>query len=123
MNAPARKTILIADDEAPIRAIIKKCLPKYAFLEAQDGVQALETAQAKHPDLVLLDIMMPKMNGYDVCHKLKTDLSTRAIPIVMITGLGYDLNAKLSQSLGADAYITKPFTAKDLTDIVDRLLG
>jgi two-component system alkaline phosphatase synthesis response regulator PhoP len=123
MNAPTKKTILIADDEAPIRNIIKKCLPGYAFLEAQDGVQALEMAQAQHPDLILLDIMMPKMNGYDVCHKLKTDLSTRAIPIVMITGLGYDLNAKLSQSLGANAYITKPFTTKDLTDTVERLLG
>jgi CheY-like chemotaxis protein len=116
----SKKTILIADDETIIRDLLKKCLDEYMVIEAADGAQALESARSNHPDLILLDIMMPKMDGYTVCQKLKADGATGTIPIVMVTGLCFSLNARLSQSLGADGYITKPFTGKELTDTVKK---
>ena len=70
----------------------------------------------------MLDIMMPKMDGYTVCQKLKEDASTRTIPIIMATSLGFELNATLSQSLGAQAYFTKPFDLKMLSSMVKQLL-
>ena len=114
---------MIADDEKTIRALVTKCLGDYVVIEAEDGAQALDLVQLCKPDLLILDIMMPRMDGYTVCQRLKMDILTKGIPIVMLTSLGSELNAKLSQNLGADAYITKPFSAKELTDTVDHLLG
>jgi two-component system alkaline phosphatase synthesis response regulator PhoP len=119
----SKRTILVADDETIIRDLAKRCLGEYIVIEAADGVQALESARSIHPDLILLDIMMPKIDGYTVCQKLKADVETSTIPIVMVTGLGFSLNARLSQSLGADGYITKPFTVKELTDTVKRFFA
>jgi CheY-like chemotaxis protein len=122
INTQANKTVLVADDEPSIRALVNKYLGEYVVLEAEDGAQALEAAQAYNPDLILLDIMMPKIDGYTVCQRLKADPLTNGIPIVMLTGLGFSLNVKLGQSLGADAYITKPFGEKELKAAIDKLL-
>ncbi len=123
MNLLSKKKILVADDEQSIRSLVTRFLSnKYAILEAEDGEEAIEMSRSQKPDLILLDIMMPKMDGYTACHTLKRDPLTKAIPVVMLTGLGYALNMKLSQDMGADGYITKPFTTKDLLDTIGQCL-
>lgn len=123
MNPLNKKKILIADDEQPIRSLVTRFLGnKYTVLEAGDGEVTIELSRRQKPDLILLDIMMPKMDGYTACHTLKRDPVTKTIPVVMLTGLGYALNLKLSQEMGADGYITKPFTHQDLLDTIGKLL-
>ena len=123
MNLLNKKKILVADDEQSIRALVTRFLSNnYTVFEAEDGEVAIEMARLQKPDLILLDIMMPKMDGYTACHTLKRDPLTKTIPVVMLTGLGYALNLKLSQEIGADGYITKPFTHQDLLDTIGKLL-
>ncbi len=119
-----RKKIIIADDEADIRWLVKSLLGKYyIILEANNGEQAVNITRTEKPALVLMDILMPKMDGYTACHAIKTNQVTKAIPVVMLTGVGHALNQKLAQELGADGYITKPFGSQELLDIIDRLLA
>lgn len=123
MNLLIKKKILVADDEQSIRSLVTRFLSNnYTVLEAEDGEVAIEMARLQEPDLILLDIMMPKMDGYTACHTLKRDPLTKTIPVVMLTGLGYALNLKLSQEMGADGYITKPFTHQDLLGTIGKLL-
>ena len=96
---------------------------KYFVLEAKDGEEAVDMARNLKPDLILLDLMMPKLDGLTACYAIKTDQATEAIPVVMLTGIGYKLNVKLSQELGANEYITKPFSSRGLLDTVSRLLS
>ncbi|MFZ5989349.1 MAG: response regulator YycF [Bacillota bacterium] len=105
--------ILIVDDEKNIVDILKFNLTKEGFstLEANDGEQALETALNEKPDLILLDIMLPKMDGFTVCRKLRESVST---PIIMITAKEEEVDKVLGLELGADDYITKPFSTREL---------
>jgi len=117
------KKILIVDDEPSVRALVKKLLGKgYVVLEANDGEEAVNMAFNQKPDLILMDILMPKMDGYTACNKVKKDPLTRAIPVVMLTAVDHELNVKLSQEMGANGYITKPFTPRDLLAAVDQFL-
>ena len=118
------KKILIADDEASVRLLVKKLLSKnYIVLEANDGKEAVTMAYSEKPDLILMDIMMPKMDGNTACYALKMNQDTKAIPVVMFTAIGYELNKKLSQDvMGADGYITKPFSRQDLLDTISQFL-
>ena len=119
-----REKILIVDDEVDIRRLVKSSLGTYyRILEASNGEQAVNITRTEKPALVLMDILMPKMDGYTACHTIKTDQATKAIPVVMLTGVGHALNRKLAQELGADGYITKPFGSRELLDIIDRLLA
>lgn len=105
-----RNTILVVDDtEENIDVLVDLLSEDYKLLVALNGKRALELALANKPDLILLDIMMPEMNGYDVCKALKSDESTIHIPIVFITALRDDSNEELGISLGAVDYIVKPF--------------
>jgi len=118
-----RKKILITDDEENIRLLVSNMLGKdYIVLEASDGREAVDMARSQQPDLILMDILMPKMDGYTACNKVKKDPLTRAIPVVMLTAVDHELNVKLSQEMGANGYITKPFTPRDLLDAVDQFL-
>ncbi|MFC2062947.1 response regulator [Chloroflexota bacterium] len=118
------KTVLIADEEENIRRLVHIMLGKdYVVLEVADGEAAVDIARKKRPDLVLLDIMMPKMDGYAACYKIKSDQVTKKIPVVMVSGLGYELNRKLAKQLGADGYINKPFNLWELQGIVGRLVS
>ena len=118
-----RKKILIADDEANIRLLVSSMLAKdYTVLKASDGEEAVDMTRTQKPDLVLMDIMMPKIDGYSALSMLKTDEATKHIPIVMLTAVGQELNKKLAQKMGADGYITKPFTQQDLLHTIGRLV-
>lgn len=119
-----KKQVLIVDDEPSVRQLVSRMLGKdFAVLEAQDGAEAINMAHIHKLDLILMDMMMPKVDGLTACYAIKTDQATKEIPVVMITAVGYDLNKRLSQDImGANGYITKPFTNKDLRDAIDRLL-
>lgn len=119
-----RKKILITDDEENIRLLVSSMLGEdYIVLEASDGREAVDMAHSQQPDLILMDILMPRMDGYTACHKIKQDPLTRAIPVVMLTAIDHELNVKLSQQMGASGYMTKPFTPRDLQDAVKHFLG
>jgi two-component system, OmpR family, alkaline phosphatase synthesis response regulator PhoP len=120
----SNKTILIADDEPDIRLMVSRMLSKDCFvLEAADGDEAVNVARVQKPDLILMDIMMPGKDGYSACHSIKSDTATKSIPVVMVTGIDHQLNVKLSAEVGADGYITKPFSLEDLLEVVDRFLS
>jgi len=118
-----KKKILIADDEQSIRLLVRRLLSQnYIVLEASDGEEAIDIARSQKPDLILMDIMMPKVDGYTACHQITKDQATKAIPVVMLTGVGHELNKKLSFEVGAKGYITKPFSLQDLLDVIGPLL-
>jgi two-component system alkaline phosphatase synthesis response regulator PhoP len=112
-----KKKILIADDELYIRLLVKDILePEFTVIEASNGEEAVSAARAEQPDLVLMDILMPKLDGYTACYAIRNSEQTKDIPVVMLTGVGHDLNRQLSHEMGAIAYITKPFNPEDLLD-------
>ena len=114
-----KRKILIVDDELYIRQLVNSALSRdYAVLEASDGEEAIDVTRTQKPDLILMDVLMPNLDGYTACYEIKKDQATRAIPVVMLTGIGHELNKKLAQELGADGYITKPFNLQDLLDTV-----
>ena len=108
-----KKTILIVDDEKPIVDILVYNLEKegYNTLEANDGLTAVEIALNKKPDLFLLDIMLPRMDGLTVCKKIRSSLN---VPILMLTAKDEEIDKILGLELGADDYITKPFSVREL---------
>ena len=118
------KTVLIADDEEVVRALVAATIDgdRYTVLLAKDGEEALQMARNKMPDLLFLDIMMPKKNGYDVCHELKDDPATRHIKVVMLTALAQDADRKKALFAGADDYFTKPFSPTALLQKVGQFL-
>jgi len=119
-----RKKIVIADDEYFIRLLVKKLLgAKYIVFEAGDGEEAINITRMEQPDLVLMDIMMPKLDGYAACGQIKRDEVTREIPVIMLTGAGQELIKKLALQIGADAYMTKPIDPERLWGEVKTLLG
>jgi len=118
-----KTTILVVDDEESVRRVVVRMLgDEYVVLEATNGWEAVDIAHRHQPDIILMDIMMPKMDGYIACSKIKTDQATKHIPIVMLTAVGQELNKKLARTMGAEGYITKPFTQQDLLDAIYRLV-
>ena len=107
------KTILIVDDEQPIVDILVYNLQKegYKTIEAGDGLTAVELATEKRPDLILLDIMLPKLDGLSVCKRIKNSFN---VPIIMLTAKDGEIDKILGLELGADDYITKPFSVREL---------
>ena len=108
------KKLLIVDDEAHIRMLIEQTLEELEdegveFLTAENGEEALAIIQAENPQLVFLDVMMPKMNGMEVCRRVKKELSLNNVYIVLLTAKGQELDRLKGQEVGADVYMTKPF--------------
>ncbi len=106
--------LLIVDDEAHIRMLIGQTLEELEdegvnFFTAENGEQALEIIQAENPQLVFLDVMMPKMNGMEVCRRVKKELLLDKVYIVLLTAKGQELDRQKGQEVGADVYMTKPF--------------
>jgi two-component system, OmpR family, alkaline phosphatase synthesis response regulator PhoP len=108
------KKLLIVDDESHIRTLLEQTLEELEddgieFLSAENGEQALEIIEAEQPQLVILDVMMPKMNGMEVCRRVKKELSLNNVYIVLLTAKGQELDRQKGQEVGADVYMTKPF--------------
>lgn len=114
------KTVLIADDEADIVETLAFMLEAQEFtvITANDGEAALMKAKEERPDLILLDVMMPKINGYKVCRLLKFDKQYSNIPILMLTARSQDEDRAIGEETGADEYITKPF---DIEEVVEKV--
>lgn len=119
------KKVLIADDEPNIVLSLEFLMKKAGFevAVARDGEEALAQVAAFNPDLVLLDIMMPKKSGYEVCDILRADPERAGMKIVMLSAKGRDTEVAKGMALGADAYVTKPFSTKDLVARVAELLN
>ena len=119
----AKKKVLIVDDEPNVRRLSRKILNNtFDVVEAEDGRQAIEIAVTQQPDVILMDMMMPKMDGLSACHAIKKDPTTKSIPVIMVTAIGFELNIKLSQQMGASGYVTKPFSSQDLLDKIGEVL-
>ncbi|MFN5857028.1 MAG: response regulator transcription factor [Pseudanabaenaceae cyanobacterium] len=106
--------VLIVDDEPHIRMLLEQTLEELedadvVLLTAENGAEALEVITAEKPDLVFLDVMMPKLNGFDVCHQVKHELKMDTVYIIMLTAKGQEFDKARGKEVGADIYMTKPF--------------
>lgn len=119
---PERKKILIADDEPGVRLLVRSVLShNYTVIEAADGQEAVGAALKYKPALILMDILMPK-DGLQALYEIKSNLATKAIPVVMLTAVDQELDRKLCAELGAAQYITKPFGPQELLNTINQLL-
>lgn len=116
--------ILIAEDSSTVRRLIAARLAAdgYEVLEAEDGEQALATVRAEHPDLLVLDKVMPKLDGFEVIRELRADPDTRAVPIVMLTERSNEQDVLGGLDLGVDEYMPKPFSPHELSARIRRTL-
>jgi len=118
------KKVLVVDDEKFVRELIKIKLGRCGLTvtEATNGLEAVEMAPRLKPDIILMDVMMPKMNGFEACEKLKSMPETARIPIVMLTARGEQMNLEKGLSLGATDYMSKPFSPQKLAELVIEIL-
>ena len=119
------KKILIADDEPNIVISLEFLMKREGFQVsiANDGEAALEAIRSESPDLVLLDVMMPKKTGFEVCQAVRSDPAHAATRILMLTATGRESEVATGRAMGADAYMTKPFSTKELVERVREMLG
>lgn len=119
------KTILIADDNAVSRELTRECLEDSGFhlIEASNGKEALQLLKTGRPDLVLLDIQMPEMDGYAVIRAVRADPELRTLPVIAITAFAMEGDSERAAAAGFDAYITKPIRVQSLRQEIQRLLG
>jgi two-component system alkaline phosphatase synthesis response regulator PhoP len=118
------KTVLVVDDDAAVVELLRANLEMsgYQVLVAYDGLEALDAIRAEMPDLVILDIQMPRLNGWDVLWDLRHDDATKRLPVIMLTILGDNKNVTRGWSEGVDCYISKPFDVEEVLAMVARLL-
>ncbi|EON93446.1 response regulator receiver protein [Marinobacter lipolyticus SM19] len=119
------KTVLIADDEPNIVISLEFLLKQagYRVVVAHDGQEALEAIRRESPDLVLLDVMLPRLSGFDVCQKIRENPDWRDMRVLMLTAKGREVEVSKGLALGADAYITKPFSTQELLAEIATHLG
>ena len=117
-------TLLLVDDEPNILISLEFLMKRegYQVLLARDGVEALELLAQHRPDLIFLDVMMPRKNGFEVCQELRANDAYKSIRILMLTAKGRDTDVAKGLALGADAYMTKPFSTRELVEKVRSLL-
>jgi len=120
--------LLIVDDEAHIRMLLEQTLEELedegvVFFTAENGEEALEIIQSENPQLVFLDVMMPKMNGMEVCRRVKKELGLNNVFIVLLTAKGQELDRQKGQEVGADLYMTKPFDPEMILAKAKEVLG
>ena len=121
-------TILVVDDEVHIRALLEQTLEELEddgveILVAGDGAAGLDLVRQHHPDVVFLDVMMPKMNGYDVCSAIKADPDTAGTFVVMLTARGQETDRERGTEVGADVFTTKPFAPDEILSLARSALG
>ncbi len=121
----ADRQIVVADDDADILRLIERRMARrgYEVVTATNGAEALDAVQAIHPAAVVLDWLMPKMTGSQACEALKANPSTSDIPVVLLTAKAADADVEEGLSVGADAYLTKPFDIHELDALVRRVIG
>ena len=118
--------LLIADDDPELMGILIKRLQQseeYEFITASDGVRAVEMVRANKPDAVILDVMMPRKNGWEVLKEIRKDETVSTTAVLMLTGIGSSLNEMTSPLYGADAYLDKPFNFSELIFKIKRMLN
>ena len=117
--------ILVVEDEPEIRVLVKTILEKagYSVVEAEDGEAALRLVNEEEPDLVLLDVMIPCIEGWEVCRRIRENEATKTLPIIMVTVRTTDEDIQRSVECGANAHINKPFDQRELLDTIKKLLG
>lgn len=118
------RKILIADDEQNILISLEFLMKRegYEVIVAQDGEEAVHKIRSERPDLVLLDVMMPRKSGFEVCQEVKADAELARVRILMLTAKGRDTEVAKGLALGADAYMTKPFSTRELVEKVRSML-
>lgn len=119
-----KKSILIIDDESEFLKIMKVWLESlgYTVITAQDGKSGLGKARESNPDMIILDVLMPEMNGYEVCRLLKFDEKYKSIPVIMLTAKTQNVDRQLGERVGADDYISKPFKNEELLAKIKNIL-
>jgi two-component system alkaline phosphatase synthesis response regulator PhoP len=122
------KKILIVDDEPFIRTLLEQALEDFEdkgviLLTAGDGEEALRLAQTERPDLVLLDVMMPCLSGYEVCRQIKTDAELNGIYVILLTARGQEGDRLRGEDVGADEYLTKPFDPDEIIGRAQEILN
>jgi len=122
--AMSKGKILVVDDEVYIVHILDFSLRMegYEVITALDGEQALERVKSDHPDLIVLAIMMPKLDGYDACRKLRADPQTADVPIILLSAKGRNVDQRMGYDAGATDYITKPFSPRKLVEKINTIL-
>ena len=120
-----KKKILVIDDERITTQLVQVFLERYDFevICAYDGVEGIEVARAEKPDLILLDIVLPKKDGFDVCEELRSDPDFKDVRIVMFTAKGLAEDIERGRQVGADEYVVKPFSGKNLLVVIKKQLG
>jgi len=119
------KKIMVVEDEMDVQVLLSEVLKdeNYEIVQANDGIQALRSARELRPQLVLLDVMLPGIDGFEVCRRLKADPATRDIKVVMVSARSDDQDIKEGLACGAEHYITKPIKLLELSATIQRLLG
>lgn len=128
MSEPTPKKILIVDDEAYIRLLIEQTLEdlengEVELLQAENGIDALGQIKKERPRLVFLDVMMPQMNGFEVCRVVKRDWKMDDVYVVILTAKGQEYDRQVSAEAGADRYMTKPFDPDELLSLAKEILA
>jgi DNA-binding response OmpR family regulator len=117
----SRGKVLVVDDEEYIQHILNFSFGAegYEVITAADGEEAVRLARSEKPDIIVLDIMMPKMDGYEACKQIKADPQTQDIPVILLTAKGREVDRKLGTEAGADDYVVKPFSPGRLIERVE----
>ena len=120
----ARAKVLVVDDEEYIQHILNFSFGAegYEVVTASDGEEGVSKARDEKPDVIVMDIMMPKMDGYEACKQIKTDPQTKDIPVILLTAKGRDADRKLGSEVGADDYVVKPFSPGRLIERVEGIM-
>ena len=123
MDTKAKKKLLIADDEPNIRLMVRRTFEqKYVVIEAKNGKEAVDLTLRHIPDIIIMDVMMPGVDGLTALNTIRNSKRVSAIPVIMFTGVGFELNEQLAGSLGAKAYLRKPVTPQELLDAVSKII-
>jgi len=127
MTTEQPKKILIVDDEAFIRLLLEQTLEDLEekgveLISAENGEEALALVKSERPGLVFLDVMIPRMSGFDVCRAIKRDLKLEDVYVVILTAKGQEYDKEIGRDVGADLYVTKPFDPDELLDLATRVL-
>ncbi|MCG2659030.1 MAG: response regulator [Kiritimatiellae bacterium] len=119
------KKILLVEDEPEFRLALRMRLEAngYDIIEADDGIKGLDAVRQQNPDLIILDVMLPRMNGFKVARLLKYSAKYKNVPLMMLTVMSQASDRKMGQAVGADAYLTKPYQPQELLDTISTLVS